>query len=354
MNARLRKVEVCTTPELWKLWSSFFDPVGVAYDQLPVAWSMRWIRHEQISRSLSSKLRHPWWLLEEILNLVHVALALGIGGAPPNLEMALDIAGVSLRLVDASSHWRDDPELVSMELPALHVEQGEGKRPHEMRVTIDGPLAIGAPSINNLFSRTIRAGGGESHSVEAQLAKASATLAEQQAQPRRLNGTTRRAARPAEFRAAAQVAALREWREERDRHFHDFMAEARAAAAAGMSPAAAALSLTSPRGLAERTTGSGPFSEPSRRGSVLPAPSHLLMRSDDEERQALIAAVNDATALAARLAETGRAARARERGCWGGCCGGAGGGRRRTRRTRERGDQIPGIIEASRVGLDSV
>ena len=330
VSARLRKVEVCTTPELWKLWASFFDPVGVAYDQLPVAWSMRWIRHEQISRSLSSKLRHPWWLLEEILNLVHVALALGIGGAPPNLEMALDIAGVSLRLVDASSHWRDDPELVSMELPALHVEQGEGKRPHEMRVTIDGPLAIGAPSINNLFSRTIRAGGGESHSVEAQLAKASATLAEQQAQLQKLQWNDEKGQLAlAEFRAAAQVAALREWREERDRHFHDFMAEARAAVSAGMAPAAAARSLTSPRGLAERTTGSGPFSEPSRRGSVLPAPSHLLMRRDDEERQALIAAVNDATALAARLAETEARLRERESaGCWGGCCGGAGDGGR--------------------------
>ena len=274
----------------------------------------------KISRSLSSKLRHPWWLLEEILNIVHVALALGIGGAPPNLEMALDIAGVSLRLVDASSHWRDDPELVSMELPALHVEQGEGKRPHEMRVTIDGPLAIGAPSINNLFSRTIRARGGESHSVEAQLAKASATLAEQQAQLQKLQWNDEKGQLAlAEFRAAAQVAALREWREERDRHFHDFMAEARAAVSAGMAPAAAAQALTSPRGLAERTTGSGPFSEPSRRMS----------RCDDEERQALIAAVNDATALAARLAETEARLRERESaGCWGGCCGGAGDGGR--------------------------
>ena len=75
--------------------------------------------------------------------------------------------------------------------------------------------------------------------------------------------------------------------------------------------------------------GSGPFSEPSRRGSALPAPSHLLMRRDDEERQALIAAVNDATALAARLAETEARLRERESaGCWGGCCGGAGDGGR--------------------------
>ena len=76
------------------------------------------------------------------------------------------------------------------------------------------------------------------------------------------------------------------------------------------------------------SVGRAPFSEPSRRGSVLPVP-HMHMRRDDEERQALIAAVNDATALAARLAETEARLRERESaGCWGGCCGGGGDGGR--------------------------
>ena len=70
-----------------------------------------------------------------------------------------------------------------MELPALHVEQGEGKRPHEMRVPIDGPLAIGAPSLNNLFRRTLRAGGGES---DAGAAEISVSLAETTEDARRM------------------------------------------------------------------------------------------------------------------------------------------------------------------------
>ena len=99
------------------------------------------------------------------------------------------------------------------------------------------------------------------HSVEAQLAKASETLAQQQQLLHQLHWEVERGELAlAEFRAAAQVAALREWREARD----ELMAEARSAAAAAAAEMAA-----SRRGSSDEAAGDGRSDSPGQ----LAAPS---------------------------------------------------------------------------------
>lgn len=168
IEVNVRHGQLVGSAQLWEQLGTFFSSLKEAYECLPRRFQMSHLRRAQLLRSISKKLRQPWWLVEEFLTAVFLSSSHLLSmhtwfGCRPKLDFALNlVGGFELILCDAV---RDhDPAFLKFTVPPFRMLRGGGdaESAHWVKLAFEDELMIQTSSITDIYHRVLRAGAGAS------------------------------------------------------------------------------------------------------------------------------------------------------------------------------------------------